>query len=61
MKHFKGGQAYKFGNAGNPIITATIGDAAPQDLQPLDNEEGAVGGLPDLFPPNNLPPDDPNA
>lgn len=48
-------------NAGNPIITATIGDAVPQDLQPLDNEEGAVGGLPDLFPPNNLPPDDPNA
>lgn len=46
---------------GNPIITATIGDAVPQDLQPLDNEEGAVGGLPDLFPQNNLPPDDPNA
>lgn len=46
---------------GNPIVTATIGDAAVVDLPNIaDNEEGAVGGLPDLFPANNLPPDDGN-
>ncbi|XP_066257981.1 BTB/POZ domain-containing protein 10 [Euwallacea similis] len=45
---------------GNPIVTATIGDPAPADMPALDNEEGAVGGIPDLFPANNLPPDDPN-
>lgn len=42
-------------------MTATIGDAAVVDLPNIaDNEEGAVGGLPDLFPANNLPPDDGN-
>lgn len=39
-------------------MTATIGDPAPTDMPVLDNEEGAVGGIPDIFPANNLPPDD---
>ncbi|XP_050308860.1 BTB/POZ domain-containing protein 10 isoform X2 [Anthonomus grandis grandis] len=39
---------------GNPIVSVTIGDAAPNDIQPLDNEEGAVGGIPDLYPSNNM-------
>ncbi|KAF7265318.1 hypothetical protein GWI33_021302 [Rhynchophorus ferrugineus] len=52
--------ALELDSRGNPIVTATIGDAAPADLPIADNEEGAVGGLPDLFPGNNLPPDDAN-
>ncbi|KAH1018798.1 BTB/POZ domain-containing protein 10 isoform X3 [Dendroctonus ponderosae] len=45
---------------GNPIHTAIIGDRVPADMPNLDNEEGAVGGIPELFPANSLPPDDPN-
>lgn len=45
---------------GNPIHTAIIGDPVPADMPNLDNEEGAVGGIPELFPANSLPPDDPN-
>lgn len=35
---------------GNPIVAVTISDPPPLDVAPLgmDNDEGAVGGLPDL-------------
>ncbi|KAL1502336.1 hypothetical protein ABEB36_007491 [Hypothenemus hampei] len=45
---------------GNPIITATIRDAPPADIPNIDNEDGAVGGIPEMYPVNNLPPDEAN-
>ncbi|KAL1489422.1 hypothetical protein ABEB36_014318 [Hypothenemus hampei] len=42
----------------NPIITATITDYSPGNIPNIDNKDGTVGGLRELYPVNNLPPDE---
>ncbi|CAG9840458.1 unnamed protein product [Diabrotica balteata] len=58
--------ALELDSRGNPIVSSMMAAIPPMPADhgdvPLmpENEEGAVGGLPDIDNVNNLPPDEPN-